>query len=354
MQPVHKIGVGDEGASKGHEVTFAGCEVGLSAIEGFIATGKDVGTFEVVADDVFDVFGNGWGAHRAVIDHVDVGEAEVGEFDGKGAVECVHVVVGFHVVEDAVGGNAHADAGGTDAGGNLLGYGDGEANTMFNGATPCIGALVGGGVEELVDEVTIRGMKFDAIEAGLDGAGGSIDVGLNGLLDVLFSHGGGNGVGLHGLLVGPHGSGHGDGGRSKDTGTFRHVEGMGDATGVHDLEEDLSALLMDGGGDGLPSGDLVLIVDAGNAGVPYAIRGGGGAFGDDESGGGALMVVGGHEGRRDVVRGGPATGHGGHDDAIGQGEGAEGHGGEERGVLGHVRVSLVKVSRSMCGMLKSE
>ena len=77
--------------------------------------------------------------------------------------------------------------------------------------------------------------------------------------------------------------------------------GIGDAADVPDLREDVSACVVDGGGDGLPGFGLLFGPDAGDVGVADAERVDGGAFGDDEAGGGALGVVLGHDGGGDVV-----------------------------------------------------
>ncbi len=45
-----------------------------------------------------------------------------------------------------------------------------EAHAVFAAAAVAVGALVGDGREELVDEIAVRGVNFDDVESGLVGA----------------------------------------------------------------------------------------------------------------------------------------------------------------------------------------
>src|SRR5690606_30920326 len=156
----------------------------------------------------------------AVVDDVQVGEAEVGQALGEVGVEgvVVGVAVGGHADRGAVGRNAHGDAVGADAGGGAAGGLEGEAGAAFDGAAPAVVAAVGGGVEELVDEVAVGAVQLDAVEAGFEGEGGGVLELGQGLLDVGLGHGLGDGVRLRALLDGEHLAGGGDGGGGQDAG----------------------------------------------------------------------------------------------------------------------------------------
>ena len=56
------------------------------------------------------------------------------------------------------------------AGGGGLRDLDGEADAVLDRAAPAVGALVGGRVQELVDQVAVRAVQLDAVEPGLDRA----------------------------------------------------------------------------------------------------------------------------------------------------------------------------------------
>ena len=131
------------------------------------------------------------------------------------------------------------------------------------------------------------------------------------------------------MRVGPHGAFCGDGGGGDGAGFGGLIGGVGDAADVHELDGDAAAFGVDGVDDVGPGFDLFGGVDGGGAGVAEAGIGGCDAFGEDEAGGGALGVILFDESIRGVVLDGAGAGHGGHDDAVGQVDGAGGGGGEE-------------------------
>jgi hypothetical protein len=134
-------------------------------------------------------------------------------------------------------------------------------------------------------------VHFHAVETGFEGQLGALGVLLHHFGHFLGSEGAGRGLVLHLLLVGPHLTFGGDGGGGHAFGTLGQVEGVEHAAGVHELDENVAAVVVYGLRDALPVGGLLLVEQAGNAGVAQAVGRGRHAFGDDEAGGGALAVV---------------------------------------------------------------
>ena len=73
---------------------------------------------------------------------------------------------------------------------------EGEADAIVEAAAVFVGAVVGEGREELVEQVAVGGVDFDEVEAGGEGAmGGGNEVGDD-FVDAGAVEGGGDGVGL--------------------------------------------------------------------------------------------------------------------------------------------------------------
>jgi hypothetical protein len=101
-------------------------------------------------------------------------------------------------------------------------------------------------------------------------------------------------------------------------------EGVRHPAHVPELGKNPPAGRVYGLGNFLPGGYLRLGVNAGRINVAHALRRHLGALGDDEARRGALHIVGHHRvGGSGFGVGGAAARHGGHDDAVGQLNGAE-------------------------------
>jgi hypothetical protein len=173
-------------------------------------------------------------------------------------------------------------------------------------------------------------VDLDAIEAGFLGEAGAPDVlrhdtgnlfDVQGTRDDVVSH----------LLTRPELTLRLDGGRGDGEFTVRLVVRVRDAADVPELQEDAAALGVHGGGDLLPTRDLLVRVDARGVRVTMAAGRDCGGLGDDQAGAGALGVVFGHQVRRDVGTFGPATGQRGHQDAVRERERTDLKRREERG-----------------------
>lgn len=77
-----------------------------------------------------------------------------------------------------------------------------EAGSVLDGATVLVGSLVAGGLEKLVEEVTVSTVDLDEVETSLDALLSSVGVDLDVLLDLLLGEWGERSVELLGLLLG--------------------------------------------------------------------------------------------------------------------------------------------------------
>ena len=228
----------------------------------------------------------------------------------------------------------HADAAGAEDGDGGVGALEHEAGAVFDGAAVLVGAVVGAVLEELVEEVAVGSVEFDAVESGGLGVLCAAAEGFDDAFDLFDFEGAG---GDEGALRAEEADGAcGCDGAGCDGELAVEEFGVGDAAYVPDLRVDVAAGIVDGGGDGLPGFDLLLRPEAGDVGVADAEGIDGGAFGDDEAGGGALGVVVDHDGSGDVVGGAAQAGEGGHEDAVGEVEIAELDGVEEVRCVCHV------------------
>ena len=228
----------------------------------------------------------------------DEGDLALAEFRGDVGEGGGRVAVA-DAVGVAAGGEVHADAAGAqdiDAG---IGDFEQKAGAVFDGAAVVVGAVVGGVLQELVEEVAVGAVDFDGVETGLLGVFGAEAEGGDDAWDFREFKGPGRDEGLLRAHVADVAAGRDGAGGNWELAV--EVDGVGDAAHVPELEEHAAAGMVDGGGDGLPGGDLGLRPDAGDVGVADAHGIDGGGFGKDEAGGGTLGVVLGHDGRGEVV-----------------------------------------------------
>src|SRR6185437_13194031 len=112
---------------------------------------------------------------RQRLDDVKVSQAESLELayrkpEGRG-----RVAVG-NVVEWIGRRQSHADAVAAPLGDQSLGRLDQEAGSIDRAAAITIGSLVGLVAQELVDQIAVGAVQFDAIEAGAFGAGRGVAI----------------------------------------------------------------------------------------------------------------------------------------------------------------------------------
>ena len=216
---------------------------------------------------------------------------EVGEFEGFEVLNVVRELgdgVGhFHALEGAEGGEADADFVSADGGDDGLGDFEAEARAVGDAAAVAVSAVVAGVLEELVDQVAVGGMDFDAVEAGRDAVFGGLGVQGDEFFDLGFGHGLGCGRAFFFGDVARGAEGVGAAGHG-----FEDVW-VGDAAEGPELEVDVAAFGVDGVGDAFPGGDLIVVPDSWDVGVAGGLGRNEGCFANKEGArdGGALSVV---------------------------------------------------------------
>ncbi len=214
--------------------------------------------------------------------------------------------------------------------GDGLGDLQGESCAIGETAAVVVGAPIGVGCQELVQEITVRGVDLHGVGAGLHSHPGRIRE----FPDYAFDFGLGE-CARHGSRL-RAGRGEDVDARCDRRRRDRCVPAggvvrMAHAAGVHELDDQIRTRLVYGVGDGTPAFDVGASVDSGSVQIALPGRGWLGALGDEQAEGGALGVVaGGHRGRGAVVEG-TAAGHGRQRDPVRELHGADGGGGPEFG-----------------------
>ena len=226
-------------------------------------------------------------------------------------------------------GDANAHLVGTNLVANTLHHFHHQAGTVFDAAAVRVGTQVGAGAQKLVDQVAVGGMHFHAIKTRCNGvARGAAVVGHDARQfgKVEGARRGGVHKACYAVLD-QHGFCFGCNGRRRNRGlAFGLQVHMRDAPYMPELHDDFAASGMYRCSDRLPGLHLFFAPDAGHVGVALSLVTDGGGFGNDQScpilGVGALGVVGGHQGRGHGT-GCAVAGERGHDNAVGNGDGAE-------------------------------
>jgi hypothetical protein len=173
-------------------------------------------------------------------------------------------------------------------------------------------------------------MHLDAVEAGGQGVLCRVAEAGDDARQFVIGEGAGGDVGLL-AFGGVHlvvADGQGAGGNGLGAVVEQRVAGP---AAVPDLQEDAPAGLVHRVGHVLPAGHLGGRVDARLVPEGGVALHGHGGLGDEQAGTGALGVVGGHQVTGHVVVLGAAAGQGGHQDAVGQRQGADLEGLEQSG-----------------------
>ena len=152
-----QIGVGDEEFAVGDGVGFALVEELLAGglVDGLVGD-------EDAAEDLLEVWAEAVGAD--MLAGSDEGEFALAELVGDVGEGSVRVGVG-DAVRVAARSEVHADAAGAEDGDGGVGAFEHEAGAVFDGAAVLVGAVVGAVLEELVEEIAVGSVEFDAVEA---------------------------------------------------------------------------------------------------------------------------------------------------------------------------------------------
>jgi len=186
--------------------------------------------------------------------------------------------------------DAHAGALSTNRSGHRVDDLEQEPHTALDAASISVRALVGAVAQELIDQIAVRAMYLDTVEAG----GKRVPRSLRMLRDDAADLGclkrawRGNlleAVCREGFCVRPNG------GRRNRQDIAGLEGGMGDAPDMPELEHHAAATSMDCTGYAFPACDLLGAVDARRADIALALGRDLGCFRDDKSGAGPLGVI---------------------------------------------------------------
>ena len=259
-----------KGRPKGDQVTLAGVKIGIGPL-GVVAAGENIAASERGTQQGLELGADGWGAHRTMVDDMDIDQADLVQRLGQAQVQGIGFGIGHHTVEHAVRGDAHADPVGANRARGGPSHFDGETDPVLDGAAPSVGPLVGGKVKELIDEIAVGAVQFHAIEVCRDGVPASLGEFVDSSRDVGLAHGFGNRVGLQALEIGPHLAGRRRCRWRHDPRACGQVGGMANTTGMHQLRIDPPSRLMYGMGDLTPARDLCFGKEPWDARIPEAI-----------------------------------------------------------------------------------
>ncbi|MNZ89279.1 hypothetical protein D3C78_1081910 [compost metagenome] len=271
---------------------------------------------------------------------MDVGHADLVEQLGRRQIGRLRRVV-HRALQGSERCQAYADALLADHRGHRLDHFAEEAQAVGQRAAVLVGAVVGLGVDELVDQVAVGAMQFDSIETGVQCIARGLGVVADDAVDFLDSQRARCGVLDHladavlrptAFDIDEHLHTFRDLRRGRyRRGVARLQGGVRDPSDVPELGEDASAGSMHGVGNLAPACDLLGAVDARSPGIALALAADLGAFGNDQAGAGALGVVLGHQLGGDIAGGRARAGHRRHHDAVAGLDLAEGVGGEQHG-----------------------
>ena len=286
------------------------------------ATRQDEQAVEARAQLELEVRGHRRRAHGRVVNQVQVDQAQRRQRLGQRQVLRLHLRKLTRAVEHTVRREPDADtiaADGRDRGARNL---QRQPVAGVDAAAVAIGPHIDQRVQELLDQVAVGAMELDTVEPGVQRQLRGGHVLLHGLRDVGFGHGAWRAVGLHAQRIGEHLAGARGRARPQHLGTGRQVGRVRHAAAVHELHEDLAAVLatvrVHGSRRRFPAIHLCRVVQPRNARVAQAVGAWRGALGDDQSCARALAVVRGHQGIWRVLGRGPAARHRRHHHAIGQ------------------------------------
>jgi len=246
---------------------------------------------------------------------VKVGERELVELAYQMAVE----IRSFGAFVDAPHRDARRQADRRPVRADLPGDGgrhlDGETRAILDGAAIHVGSRVRARRNELLHQISIRAMDLDTVRTCRNGvARGVAEIG-NGPAHVIGRERPRLRNILHALRR-EYRRIRRDRGRGHTLAVMRRVVRMRHASGMHELDEDMAALAVDGVRNLAPASDMCGRVDARRGHVALPVIGWLRALGDDQSNPGALSVIFGGEAAGNAISIGARTRHGRHDQAV--------------------------------------
>src|SRR5262249_24043850 len=276
------------------------------------------------------------GATRIALDHMEIGETSTRQCRGDPVKQALWIAVG-DVVLAVLRRDAQTRTHGANGSSHRVDDLEQEPHTVLDAASISVGALVGAVAQKLVDQISVRAMHLDAVEAGRKRVPRSLrmlrdDAGDLRCLKRAWRRDRFEAVRRECSCVRPN-SGWGN---RQGTGGLKG--GMGDAPDMPELEHHAAATSMDRISHAFPTCDLLDGVDTWRADIALALGRDLGCFRDDEPGAGPLGVIQGTQRSRHIAGAGAASSQGRHDNAVRQRERSYLDGGEEflRAICGQV------------------
>ena len=273
-----QIGIRDEELAKGHSISFA-------FVEELLAHGEVDGL--VSNEDASE----GLSKRRAkavgadVLAGCDEREVAFPQLAGEVSEGGVRVRVRY-AVRITSRRQVHADAARPEDRNSCFGTLNMQTGAVFDGAAVLICPVVGAVLEELVEQVAVGSVEFDAIEAGELSVLGAAAEGFNDALDFArFKRSRSDEGALRSQKT--HGARSRDGARSNGKLAVEEF-GVRYTSYVPDLREDVPPGVVDGRSDGLPCLRLLARPETGDLGIPHAERIDGDTLAEDEARGGTL------------------------------------------------------------------
>ena len=222
---------------------------------------------------------------------MQIRELELAKLACEPLVLLRRVVVSRHVVERAEWRDADRRPAGADGMRDRGRDFDREAVAVLERAAVSIAALVRSGIQELLDQIAVRAVELDAVEACFHPVLRRRDELRDHARDLARRKGARRRERLEPRLIGPHLAGRGDR-RGRDGLRARgQVVIMSDPARVHELKKDLGSACVSGCRDFLPAFRLRCRERARDACIPQRVRRRRCAFGHDQARTRALPVI---------------------------------------------------------------
>src|SRR5262249_48954662 len=163
IKPGYKVRVADEGLAKRDEIgaPLRDGLVGAHFVEAVIG-------HEEPAEEPLDrqiVKGRNRGPARVALDHMKISETSTRQCRGDVVEEALRIAVS-DVVLPVLRRDAHAGALGTNRSGHRVDDLEQEPHAVLDAASISVRALVGTVAQELIDQISVRAMYLDTVEAG--------------------------------------------------------------------------------------------------------------------------------------------------------------------------------------------
>ena len=331
-QAIDEVGIGDERAAERDGVGGAALD-GFDRLSSLIISVEDQRTAEDLANGGGDDrhVARSEGAVGPLFAQVKIGEAARIERGGCGGEQSLGIAV-VGALRIAVGRQPDAGTVGADLADHGVDHLGHQADAVFDRAAIGVGAVVGVVAKKLVDQIAVRGVDLDAVEAGAHRVGRRHGVLADEARDFRCLERARIAVvdPLALAAIGPDAAR-----RAAVRGGHRRRAaeevGVHQPTHVPQLQDDASAGVVHRLGDRSPALDLRVGPDAGRVDRSLSLRRDAGRLADDQAGRGALAIIVPHQsvGHAGLVR--PAARQRRHDDPVRRLDRAVGDGVEQAG-----------------------